>query len=194
MSDVTKLLDALASITLYPNKDHRRDLNSCLELFTEEHAQARSLLVDYSCQIEPLSLYELEELYIRTFDLNRDGTLDLGWHLFGEDYNRGLFLAKLRQYLRSLDIRESEELPDHASHVLKVIGRMSREEANQFVYACVIPALQILGSQLAEQNPYHRLVHCLVELLSDLFDVPAGFEDAVDEERQQRFSSLPIIQ
>jgi nitrate reductase delta subunit len=133
-------------------------------------------------------------LYIKTFDLNKAGTLDLGWHLFGEDYNRGLFLVKVRQYLQLLKIPETNELPDHVSQVLRVLGRMSRDEANVFAYACVIPSLETIGEGIQEDNPHDRLIQGLIQLLRSLFDVPAGFEETTESAYASPFAQLPIIQ
>jgi nitrate reductase delta subunit len=136
----------------------------------------------------------MEELYIKTFDLNKAGTLDLGWHLFGEDYNRGLFLVKIRQYLQRLEIEETTELPDHVSQVLRVLGRMSAEEANLFAHSCVIPAVETIAEGIQEDNPHDRVIQGLVQLLKSLFDVPVGFEETNESAYASPFAQLPTIQ
>ena len=37
---------------------------------------------------------QIQELYTRTFDINPVCTLEIGWHIFGEDYARGALLVK----------------------------------------------------------------------------------------------------
>ena len=194
MKSIKTLLDAYAGILLYPEQDHGDKVRSCINEFTDEHADVREMVIDYSSRVVPLSLSEMEELYIKTFDLNKAGTLDLGWHLFGEDYNRGLFLVKLRQYLQLLEIEETSELPDHVSQVLRVLGRMSRDEANQFAYACVIPSLETIAEGIQDDNPHDRLIQGLIQLLRILFDVPVGFEETTESEFAAPFGYLPIIQ
>src|SRR6266568_3182701 len=54
-----------------------------------------------------------QELYVQTFEFNPACTLELGWHLFGENYERGEFLVRMREQLRRHGIAESNELPDH---------------------------------------------------------------------------------
>lgn len=192
MHTYTSLLDAYATILMYPEQDHDVLVQLCCDRCGTDHAAVAQRLVDYQLRIQSLSLSAREELYIQTFDLNKAGTLDLGWHLFGEDYNRGLFLVKVRQYLQLLEIPETHELPDHVSQVLRVLGRMSPEEANQFAYACVIPAIEIIGEGIQAENPHHQVVQGLVELLRDLFDVPVGFEETTDYESMN--FQLPTIQ
>jgi nitrate reductase delta subunit len=179
---------------MYPEHDHDPIVQSCIERFTEEYAESRDMVIDYLSRVESLSLSAREELYIKTFDLNKAGTLDLGWHLFGEDYNRGLFLVKVRQCLRMLEIPESNELPDHVSQVLRVLGRMSRDEANQFAYACVIPSLEAISEGIQEDNPHDLLIGGLIQLLRSLFDVPLGFEESTESAYASPFAQLPTIQ
>lgn len=188
------LLDSYAEILLYPDRDHDAKVRLCLDLLSEEHADIREMVLDYMSRVESLALSNREELYIKTFDLNKAGTLDLGWHLFGEDYNRGLFLVKLRECLQRLEISETSELPDHVSQVLRILGRMSRDEANQFAFACVVPAIETIAEGIQDDNPHGRLVQGLIELLTDLFDVPAGFEDSAESEYEAPSIHLPIIQ
>jgi nitrate reductase assembly molybdenum cofactor insertion protein NarJ len=194
MASVISLLDSYAVILLYPEQDHDAIVQLCIDRFGEEHGDVRAKVLDYLSCIESLSLSAREELYIRTFDLNKAGTLDLGWHLFGEDYNRGLFLVKLRQYLQLLEIPETTELPDHVSQVLRVLGRMSQIEANQFAYACVIPALEQIGEGIQEDNPHDQLINGLIELLRSIFSVPAGFEETAQSEYESLTVQLPTIQ
>ena len=194
MGSTISMLDAFTDILLYPESDHESKVQTCIAQFSDEHADVREMVGEYLSQIAPLSLSEMEELYIKTFDLNKTGTLDLGWHLFGEDYNRGLFLVKIRQYLQLLKIPESSELPDHVSQVLKVLGRMSHDEANQFAYACVIPSLETIAEGIQEDNPHDRLIQGLIQLLKTLFEVPAGFEETTESPYAAPFGQLPVIQ
>ena len=43
-----------------------------------------------------MSVEDLQELYTRTFDWNPDTSLEIGWHLYGENYERGEFLVEVR--------------------------------------------------------------------------------------------------
>jgi len=194
MKSTIAILDAYAEIMMYPKSDHEQKVQVCIDQFDDPTADVSEMVRDYLLRIQPLSLSEMEELYIKTFDLNKTGTLDLGWHLFGEDYNRGLFLVKVRQYMQMLKIPETTELPDHVSQVLRVLGRMSSDEANQFAHACVIPSLKTIGEWTTEQNPYDQLVQGLILLLTILFEVPAGFEESSESEFGNPFGVLPVIQ
>ena len=115
-------------------------------------------------------LADLEELYTRTFDFSPSCALEIGWHLFGEDYNRGAFLVRLREELARHGIQESCELPDHLTHVLPLLDRMRPDEAARFALACVTPAVEkMLAGLEGKQNPYEHLFRCLVAMLNAEF-------------------------
>lgn len=112
--------------------------------------------------IEQFSMEELEELYTRTFDINPIATLEIGWHLFGETYERGAFLVKMRELLRQYAIEESSELPDHITHCLMAVGRMPKNEAAEFVSKYLHPSLdKILEGFQGKENPYEHLLLAL---------------------------------
>ena len=85
--------------------------------------EARAALVCFPefAEFDPAGL---EELYTRTFDINPVCSLETGWHLFGEDYNRGAFLVRMRGLLRQHGIEEGAELTDHLESALRVLSVM----------------------------------------------------------------------
>ena len=87
-------------------------------------------------------VWEIEELYTRAFDLNPICALEVGWHLYGEQYERGRFLVRSRDLLASLDIDEAGELPDHLSSMLIALGRLEPEPAAAFAARFLVPALR----------------------------------------------------
>ena len=104
-----------------------------------------------------LSLEQLQELYVQTFDWNPATCLEIGWHLYGEQYDRGEFLVKMRQELRRHGLEESAELPDHLSHALRLAARMEPGEAEEFREKFVRPAVEKILPAL-NGNPYQRLL------------------------------------
>jgi len=111
----------------------------------------------------------LEELYTRTFDVNPVCSLEIGWHLFGEDYNRGAFLVRARGLLRAHGIAEGTELPDHLESVLLLLDAMERAgggEAGPFARRFVLPALRKMRAGFADgDNPYGAVLERIEEFL-----------------------------
>lgn len=115
---------------------------------------------------------EQQELYVQTFEFDPACTLEIGWHLFGENYERGEFLVRVRSELRRYDIPESTELPDHLTHLLPLLERMERLEAARFVGQFLLPALTKIASAV-KSNPYRDILgHIQAKLRSDFPDAP----------------------
>ena len=105
-------LSLWAPLVSYPGEDYQARVRDCGEA-----------LAGFARAIEGLPVETLQELFTQTFDWNPETTLDLGWHLFGENYDRGDCLVKLRGALKTYGVAESQELPDHLSHVLRLCQR-----------------------------------------------------------------------
>ncbi len=146
-----KRYNALADLVTYPGEDYRTRLQEC------EHLEPA--VAQFHSAIAPLATAELQELFTRTFDLNPLCCLEIGWHLFGENYERGALLVRIRQELRLYGVAESSELPDHLSQVLRLLARMEPERARDFAGACVVPALEkMLAAFSGTENPFRGLL------------------------------------
>ena len=123
-----------------------------------------------------------QELYVQTFEFNPACTLEIGWHLFGENYERGEFLVRMREQLRRHRIAESTELPDHLTLLLPLVARMSHDEATQLVGEFILPAVAKILSAI-HGNKYEAVIAGISERLE------ADFPDA-----PRRPAQLPIFQ
>lgn len=80
---------------------------------------------------------EVQERYVAAFDLDPACSLNIGWHLFGEQYARGEFLAVLREELHRAGIDDTGELPDYLPFVLRLIPRLDETRAAQLAAGAV---------------------------------------------------------
>lgn len=107
-------------------------------------------------EVRRVSPSGLQELYTITFDLNPVATLEVGWHLWGEQYERGRFLADLRGRQDLLGLDAGTELPDHLTVLLQMLDREFDGELARKVLA----ALDKITAPLDEQgNPYRHVLH-----------------------------------
>jgi nitrate reductase molybdenum cofactor assembly chaperone NarJ/NarW len=158
---------AIAGLLAYPDGAFCRRLARCRELLGRGDPQAAAHMADFDAATRNSALADLEELYARTFDFNPQCALEIGWHLFGADSNRGALLVRLRDELARHGIQESCELPDHLTHVLPLLDRMSPDEAARFARACVVPAVEKMLTGLeGKQNLYENVFRCLVVMLN----------------------------
>jgi nitrate reductase delta subunit len=171
MHAANPVYDAFAELFRYPGEDYHGNVENCLQVPDGLPAEADRLLREFAAAVAPLSVGELEELYTATFDLDPVCSLELGWHLFGENYSRGEFLVAMRQTLRLLGVEETVELPDHLSHALRALGRMVPAEADRFSTKFVLPALDKMQAGLAGKNcPFENALAAL----SDVILSPCG--------------------
>ncbi len=168
---------SFAALMLYPQADYRWRLSECRQLLAGVVPEAVEHLGRFEEATADLTVEQFEELYTHCFDHNPTHALEIGWHLFGEDYHRGALLVRLRQELRRHDLTESSELPDHLSHVLPLLGCMESEEALSFAEACVVPAVgKLLEGLKKNKSPYLDLLEAVDAVLKHSCN--NGFQDA----------------
>ena len=168
--ETATIFDLLAALLEYPGEDYRARAAACAPALERVQPDAATLLAEFSRRIAALSTEELQELYTQTFDLDPANSLDVGWHLFGENYARGEFLVKMRRLLRRFALAESTELPDHLPHALVVLGRMDPQEAGEFAQACVFPALEKMRAGFKDKdNPFENVLTAMARLLESRF-------------------------
>ncbi len=160
----------LAGLFSYPEKNYRLHADECLQALDTAPVEVFEDFQKFRAGIEGLSTEELQELFTRTFDLNPICTLEIGWQLYGEDYQRGEFLVKMRQHLREYGVQESGELPDHLSHALALLAELEEAEAAEFTSRYVLPAIdKMRGAWRENRNAFAALLESAFALLKSRF-------------------------
>jgi nitrate reductase delta subunit len=170
MTEFTEVCDSLAGILTYPAADYAERLQRCksaVDALGPDRGEILQKINRFIDATKDSSTGEMEELYTRTFDINPVSSLEVGWHLHGETYERGAFLVTMRDLLRRCSIEESTELPDHLTHVLQAVGRMDPLEASEFISKNVLKAVNKMLEGFADQsNPYENILLSVKELLA----------------------------
>jgi nitrate reductase assembly molybdenum cofactor insertion protein NarJ len=143
----------------YPDETYRDRAFACAAVTGSPEIRALAQA------LAPLSLGLIQEAFIQAFDMNPNATLEIGWHLFGEQYERGEFLVNMRVRLREAEIAECGELPDHLLHVLPLMARMADEDAHAFADKFVLPALAKIEAGLPAGSVFGALVRGLTQHL-----------------------------
>ena len=170
---VANEFDLLASLVGYPGEQYLSNAVLCLEQLAESDPEAAAPLGEFLLQTRNFSLEEFQELYAATFDLDPACSLEIGWHLFGENYERGEFLVKMRGELRRLGVAESTELPDHLSHTLAALGHMEPHSAADFATACLFSALDKIRAGLkGKSNPFENALSAVSHVLEHRYPRP----------------------
>lgn len=168
-----QLFDALARLVCYPTSSYWESLTACRDLIAQHGEAASGLVASFVSYAEGCELAELEEQFTRTFDISPQVSLEVGWHVFGEQYERGTFMVYMRGQMRALDLPESAELPDHLQHVLQVVGRQGPEAAGELVREMLRPALdKMLAALEGQENPFEPLLKAIHIVVTERY--PGG--------------------
>ncbi len=121
------------------------------------------LLARFKGECERLGLPRLEELYTNTFDLRADCSLYAGYHLFGEDWRRSLFLAELKERYRACGFSCGIEMPDHMAVLLRFLSvQTDPGEETVVIEDCVRPVVSRVAAQLDPAlHPYRGALEAL---------------------------------
>ncbi len=168
---MSSIYEQLAAVLTYPGKDYQERVRQCA---VAAQGAAAEELIAFSAEIAALNTTALQELFTVTFDLNPVCSLEIGWHLFGENYDRGLLLVRLRGEMRRCGLRETSELTDHLSNVLPLIARLEHDAAADFIGACLQPALsKMLAALCGKNNAYEHVLKALAAALyADFPELP----------------------
>ncbi len=175
MSQSVDVLDSLGSLLTYPENHATGNVERCLGALKASNSPALPQISQFGEFVNGISKEALQEQFTQTFDINPVAALEVGWHLFGERYERGTFIVKMRQTLKRLDIPESAELPDHLTHVLEALGRMEEPESDEFAYLFVVPALEKMLTAYKNkktETPYKSVLEAIVCEIQNRYTEP----------------------
>ncbi len=104
---------------------------------------------------------KLEEVYTKTFDLGVERCPYVGYHLFGDGYNRSRFLQELTARYRARGFEPGSELPDHLSVMLRFLATCAEgAEREEILREAIEPALEKMtaanGGSTSEYDPVLR--------------------------------------
>lgn len=164
-------LDLVALSLEYPDEFVKTVLGRArpdAEALGEELGGAHSALLAY---LRAAPGHEPEERYTALFDLSPVCTLHVGYHLFGDAYQRGALLAGLAAEMRRAEVPQKEgELPDFLPSLLRLTGRTADEaDRARLVDLVLLPGLSRMTAALAgSEAPWAAVVRALPAALAPL--------------------------
>ena len=163
------LYEILASSLEYPGEDWNTRLERCKQWLTIQEPDVAVQFIRFRRKVKDLSIDKLQELFTQTFDLNPVCTLDIGYHLFGENYKRGELLAKLRETEAPYELGQAKQLPDHLPVLLRLLAKLEDEELRRaLIGEILIPALGKMLEALSQtENPYRDLIEVISNALKN---------------------------
>jgi nitrate reductase assembly molybdenum cofactor insertion protein NarJ len=133
----------ISNLFVFPQKEDYKDNVQNIQLYLNEVLlDVGKILQPFTDVISIVSKQELEDLYLRSFEVQSITTLDIGYVVFGDDYKRGELLVNLNKEHQNYDIDCGVELADNLANVLKLLNLIEDSKLlNDLVNMIVAPAL-----------------------------------------------------
>lgn len=132
----------LAELFYFPGEDYQEKVKKCRELLHSDYPELVDDFKEFEDFVAENPSKRIEEIYMRTFDIQALCCMDVGYVLFGEDYTRGKILANLNKELHEASIDNRGELADRLPNVLQLIPHLDdREKLKHMVSYLLKPAM-----------------------------------------------------
>lgn len=160
--DAAELPAIFADILEYPDEAWHGRLES-LGSGLHTDGAATEHFAEFCAKTTGMSLIELQELYAQSFDLNPNCALEIGYHLFGEDYKRGAFLANLRETEDGFDLGQEQQLPDYLPVLLRLLVNVDDDELRGSLAGhCIVPGMKKIIGAFKQENPFVDLLKAVL--------------------------------
>ncbi len=190
---MNQLYEIYADLLDYPTADWEARVADCKWSMNSSPTPCAGLLLEFLQAVEGLPLATLQERYTQTFDLNPVCNLEIGYHLFGENYKRGVFLANLRETEAPFTLGQAHQLPDYLPVLLRLLVKLEDAELRSDLIAeCLIPALDLMTAALQKAgNLYGSL---LVAIGATLKEEAPPASAPVETTTGRGAIALPVLQ
>lgn len=165
-----KQYNTFAELFYFPDTDYPDKAAICLNTLEEHYPDLVPDFEPFSEFVYQMSLEKLQEIYMRTFDIQALCCMDLGYVLFGEDYTRGKILANLNKELHQHNIDSRCELADRLPNVLRLLAAHKDEEFQEELVSYLIkPALAKMIDEFKparlqkKEHIYQKFHHTFLE-------------------------------
>jgi len=172
----------------YPEDRDQLLLN--LETLKKISCESNLDIQEFSEFIENRPISEMEEEYVRIFDMFPLCAPYISHHLFGESYKKGEFMVRLKETYRMYNYElPSNELPDHIYIILDFMSVLDREDRIQFLYSGIFEGLKKMQETIKEKKTPYRLLFDLIYFLC-LTEIGEMDENADSEKEVVNCSTL----
>lgn len=162
-------LRLLSALLQYP--DH--DLLGQIEMIENEiedvpSKEMKKCMDDFLLYLKTHSPIHLQEDYTSAFDMNPSTTLNLTYHLYGDNEKRADMLARLQQRYQDAGYeRTTGELPDYLPMMLEFLSVCPDTENTELIWECLGGLEDVVDRLQKAAPPYAALLQPLVPMVAD---------------------------
>ncbi len=148
-----KIFQLFSRLLDYPTPGLAQAARQCARQVEPYTGEATSLLSAFADFAGKTSLGRLQEIYSDTFDLKAAFQPYVGYHLFGDTYNRSPFLIGLNQRFREQGFQVERELPDHLAVMLRFLGMCTDPVlSEELIREALIPSLARMTQEKSPES------------------------------------------
>lgn len=137
-----RLWGLFADLLDYPQANLNEAAIACQRMASDVDPAAAAPLALFRAWLEQTPPGRVEEVYTAIFDLDVSRSPYAGYHLFGETYQRSIFLIGLKEWFATADFSAGQELPDHLAVLLRFLERCDDgDRRNELIQDALLPAL-----------------------------------------------------
>ncbi len=132
----------LSKLFDYPGENYHDIVLEALNVVSKDYPKASKEL-EIFLELLPMHINELQELYSKSFEVQAVTSLDVGYVLYGDDYQRGVILVNLNKEHNKAKNDCGEELADFLPNLLRLLPKIEDEEmANEMVTMLIATAVE----------------------------------------------------
>lgn len=160
------VLTAIADSLEYPHEGSRAAAHYVAVEVATRYPDVGRAFAALATWLEGVPFEESEEVYSALFDLRPSCTLHVGFHVYGEAYQRGVLLAGLVRETSDAGIELGSELADFLPTVLRLLARLGKTAGSKLLTERIVaPGLATMKRELSSiTTPWAIAVASLTEL------------------------------
>jgi len=132
----------LADLFDYPGENYRDTVEKTISELSNNYPEA-SIELEKFLELLPQDIGDLQELYSKSFEVQAITSLDVGYVLYGDDYQRGVILVNLKNEHEKATNDCKNELADFLPNLLRLLPKIQDNEVrNEMVTMLIATAVE----------------------------------------------------
>ncbi len=133
---------SFSKIFEYPSENYHEIIIETIKILDNNYPDAAKELGKF-LELLPMQIGELQELYSKSFEVQAVTSLDVGYVLYGDDYQRGIVMVNLKNEHEKVGNNCGEELADFLPNLLRLLPKIKDEETvNEMVTLLIATSVE----------------------------------------------------